>query len=170
MLNVAWLQFALLAVVLAIASAVDVRSRIIPNWCIAVAALIRMAVLATAVFEGSLDVRDACYYCVSAVGVAAFLIVFTLGFDRLTNSQGLGGGDIKLYAVAALYVGWELGVCVIAASCLLGAAWGAISALKAKVRNDEGGVDNGEGRPFSATLPFGPFISCALLATLAFAS
>ena len=85
-----------------------------------------------------------------AVAVIATLVLLTLAMDRLLGRDSMGGGDIKLLGVAALYVGWRQCLMLLPLACCLGLA----SALLRP---------SGER---AGAFPFGPSIALALWVTL----
>lgn len=106
--------------VLLFLSLVDLDIRIIPNGCIVVALVVRMAYLAVAVFQGWLDVGQVLYYLASAFGVGIGLLVIVLIADHVFGRESMGFGDLKLYFVAGLYFGWQQCLFLIVVSCLIG--------------------------------------------------
>lgn len=79
---------------------------------------------------------------------AAVMLLASLLFDRITGKESMGGGDIKLYFVAGLYLaGWSAYLCVIL-SCIIGLLTAACM-KKHKI-------------------PFGPSIAAALVLCLLF--
>ena len=143
--------------ILAWASLEDLARRVIPNACILAATGLRIACLAALTLMGKLTATDIACYVASGLGVGAALLLFSLAFERLTGREGMGGGDVKLYAVAGLYAGAEAAFGVVLLSCVLILAASAVSARTSPKEN-----------ALSRTLPFGPAISCALVLFLLF--
>ena len=77
-----------------------------------------------------------------AFGLA--LLLCSLAMDRLLKKESLGGGDIKLFAVVGLYLGFTETLLALILACVLGLALAA--ALRRRA-----------GEPF----PFGPAISAS---------
>lgn len=148
------LQYLVLTGLLAWASLEDLRSRRIPNPCVAAAATVRLAWLVALVCMGKASVGEIGYYVASGVGVGVALLLFALAFERLTGREGMGGGDVKLYAVAGLYLGVELALVVVLLSCVFALA---AAFLTRRSHTGEGG--------FSRALPFGPAIAVAFVVT-----
>ncbi len=128
------LRYMGLAVVLAGLSLVDLKTFIIPDrfhvmgtlWWLIILPLIAFtkgigvtAVLSiipdamspvSAVQEmasqpaASIMVTDLKYGFMSAFGIAAFMLVVSLIFDRISGKESLGGGDIKLLFMTGLYM------------------------------------------------------------------
>ena len=74
------------------------------------------------------------------------LFIISLVFDRVTGKEGLGGGDIKLFFAAGLYLGALRGLLCVIVSCLIGL-------LFALTRRNQ-------------KIPFGPAISIGIILTL----
>ena len=74
------------------------------------------------------------------------LFIISLVFDRVTGKEGLGGGDIKLFFAAGLYLGALRGLLCVIVSCLIGLLF-----VLAR-RNQK--------------IPFGPAISIGIILTL----
>ena len=149
--SIEMLQFAGLTGILAWASLKDLSRRVIPNACILAAAGLRIACLGALTIMGKLTAADVAYYVASGVGVGAALLLFSLVFERLTGRESMGGGDVKLYAIAGLYAGAEAAFGVVLLSCVLVLV---ASAVLTRTSPEENALER--------TLPFGPAISCAL--------
>lgn len=76
------------------------------------------------------------------------LLVLSAIFDHVTGKEGLGGGDVKLFFVAGIYLGALGGLLCVIVSCFLGLVFAAIR------KNQK--------------IPFGPAISAAMVLTLFF--
>ena len=85
-----------------------------------------------------------------ALLLGAGMLVLSLLFDKVTGKESLGGGDIKLYFVAGLYLGSVGGLLCLILSCVLGLLF------SAGIRKRR--------------IPFGPAISAAILLTAFFGS
>jgi prepilin signal peptidase PulO-like enzyme (type II secretory pathway) len=86
------------------------------------------------------------------------LIGMVLGFTiflliAVISKGGMGGGDIKLFAVVGLFFGYPLLFLTILLSTLLGTMYGILLIIM-----------KGAGR--KTEIPFGPFIACASLISL----
>jgi leader peptidase (prepilin peptidase)/N-methyltransferase len=127
---------------------IDLRHGIIPDWlnlAIAVLGLIRVAV------------DDGAMAVLTAIGVAALVGLLFWLFQRLyyklRHVEGLGLGDVKFLAAAAIWVGLA-GVptlLLIAALAALGVAGSLLLA--------------GHEMKRQTSLPFGPFLALGLLLT-----
>ena len=87
----------------------------------------------------------------SLVGIlvgGGFLFIVAIGYKWLTGRDGMGGGDIKLLAMAGAWLGWKAVPFILFSSSLIGAFIGGI-----------GLVINKKGLKYK--IPFGPFLSLA---------
>lgn len=82
------------------------------------------------------------------LAIGGGLLVLSVIFDKVTGKEGLGGGDVKLFFVAGIYLGALGGLLCVMVSCVLGLLFAAAGKKK--------------------KIPFGPAISAALLLTLFF--
>ena len=136
-------------------SLTDIDAYRIPNGCVGLALALRVGYLGLACACGFMSLGQAGGYVLSALAVAALLLLTVLACDRMLGRESLGGGDFKLFAVAALYLGWQQSLLLLPLSCLLGIA---SSLLWQRVE--------GEGEPLTRPFPFGPSIALACLASL----
>ncbi len=79
--------------------------------------------------------------------VGAVMLILSLIMDRMIRKESLGGGDMKLYALLGLYLGYAGSYELVMLSCFLGLVFVAVR----KVMNRES----------SAEFPFGPSIALA---------
>lgn len=167
-------SFALFLVLLAWASAIDLRERRIPNKLVAAMAVLWLAVRVllaamAAVCSAGFGVDAQMGNAASAASVATMRVSpfgLTLGdglvgalvlgggslavsiaFECLAQHPSMGGGDIKLLAVVGLFLGWERGLWCLFAACLI------VLVMQAVSRVREGGKGIG-----SQTFPFAPAI------------
>ena len=168
------LSFALFLVLLAWASAIDLRERRIPNKLVAAMAVLWLAVRVllaamAAVCSAGFGVDAQMGNAASAASVATMRVSpfgLTLGdglvgalvlgggslavsiaFERLAQRPSMGGGDIKLLAVVGLFLGWERGLWCLFAACLV------VLVMQMASRLREGGKGIA-----SQTFPFAPAI------------
>lgn len=88
-----------------------------------------------------------------ACGGCFFLIA--VASKWIWKREGLGGGDIKLIAMIAAFIGWQGGVVTIFWASLMGSLWGGfLILLKKKGRKD--------------VIPFGPFLCLGGMISLLF--
>lgn len=168
-------SFALFLVLLAWASAIDMRERRIPNKLVAAMAVLWFAVrvllaaMAAACCAAGFGSGAQMGNAASAASVATMRVPpfsLTLGdglvgalvlgggslavsiaFERLAQRPSMGGGDIKLLAVVGLFLGWERGLWCLFAACLV------VLVTQMTSRFREGGKEIG-----SQTFPFAPAI------------
>lgn len=168
-------SFALFLVLLAWASAIDLRERRIPNKLVAAMAVLWLAVrvllaaMAAACCAGAFGVDAQMGNAASAASVATMRVspfgltlgdglagVLVLGggslavsivFERLAQRPSMGGGDIKLLAVVGLFLGWERGLWCLFAACLVVF----VIQIASRFREDGKGIA-------SQTFPFAPAI------------
>lgn len=168
-------SFALFLVLLAWASAIDLRERRIPNKLVAAMAVLWLAVrvllaaMAAACSAGAFGVGaqigDAALVAsvtmmrmipfgltlgdglVGALVLGGGSLVVSIAFERLAQRPSMGGGDIKLLAVVGLFLGWERGLWCLFAACLV------VLVMQMVSRVREGGKGIG-----SQTFPFAPAI------------
>lgn len=146
------LQYLALTALLAWASVEDLRSRTIPNPCVIAAVIVRAAYFAILAAWGSFDADKCLYCCASGLGTGVALVIFGLAFERVTGREGIGGGDVKLYAVSGLYLGAGGAALVILVSCVLALV---AAFLTRGSQSEKTGL--------TRTLPFGPAIAAAII-------
>ncbi|MDT8859519.1 prepilin peptidase [Alkalihalobacillus sp. MEB130] len=86
--------------------------------------------------------------------ISGFLVLLLIA---LVSRGGMGGGDIKLFGVIGIVLGFQLTLLTLVLSSFYGAIYGVIGLLTGKVKR---------GTPF----PFGPFIVLAALTCYFFGS
>ncbi|MFF3023460.1 prepilin peptidase [Gottfriedia sp. NPDC057948] len=80
----------------------------------------------------------------SIVGaIGAFVVLLLI---NLISKGGMGGGDIKLFSVLGIILGWELTLIAFMLACFLGSIYGVVVILSGKLKR-------------SNPIPFGPFIA-----------
>jgi len=151
-LSVETLQYVALTALLGWASIEDLRSRTIPNECILAMVGNRVVYSALLAMFGRFEAGECVYYFASGLGTGAVLLLFALVFERVTGREGMGGGDVKLYAVAGLYLGVDGAAFVAFLSCMF--------ALAAAVLTKSA---RGEAEGLARTLPFGPAIAASII-------
>ena len=168
-------SFALFLVLLAWASAIDLRERRIPNKLVAamaalwLAVRVLLAVMVAACSAGAFGVDAQMGNAASAASVAAMRVspfgltlidglagalvlgggslAVSLAFEHFAQRPSMGGGDIKLLAVVGLFLGWERGLWCLFAACLVVLAMQVVS----RFREGKKGIG-------SQTFPFAPAI------------
>ena len=102
-------------------SLVDLDTYTIPNACIIAAIAIRVVFLLLAWLIYGIDIMA--LLVPSLIGAAALgigVLVVALVMDRVLGRESMGGGDIKLFAVAGFYFGWQQGILLLILSCIIG--------------------------------------------------
>lgn len=168
-------SFALFLVLLAWASAIDLRERRIPNKLVAAMAVLWLAVrvllaaMAAACSAGAFGVDaqigDAALVASAAMmrmipfgltlgdGLVGVLVLgggslaASIAFECLAQRPSMGGGDVKLLAVVGLFLGWERGLWCLFSACLV------VLVMQVVSRFREGGKGIA-----SQTFPFAPAI------------
>lgn len=168
-------SFALFLVLLAWASAIDLRERRIPNKLVAAMAVLWLAVrvlfaamaaaCSAGAFGSGAQIGDAALVAsatmmrmipfgltlgdglVGALVLGGGSLAASIAFERLVKRPSMGGGDVKLLAVVGLFLGWERGLWCLFAACLV------ILVMQVVSRVREGGKGIG-----SQTFPFAPAI------------
>lgn len=143
--GISWysLQLALFTGVLLVLALVDFDTGYLPDrllvagiviFCIFIPAT---AVPWTALLQG----------VIGGLALSVPLLLVSLLMDRVLGRDSMGGGDIKLFFVVGLYLGWKNGLFCLILACVLGILF----SLVCKVRTVEG----------EKAFPFGPAIACA---------
>lgn len=131
-------------------STTDILYRIIPNASIIASVVIRVAYLAFALQFGEGQIGIVWNSVIGCFVIGIFAFVLSLVTEQLSGREGLGGGDVKLLAVAGLFFGLEGGFLVLFLACIAALARYALS------HSSDG------------TFPFGPAISlaCAIVSLI----
>ena len=168
-------SFALFLVLLAWASAIDLRERRIPNklvlamvvlWlAVRILLAVMVAACCAAGFGSGAQIGDAALVAsatmmrmipfgltlgdglVGALVLGGGSLAASIAFEHLAQRPSMGGGDIKLLAAVGLFLGWERGLWCLFAACLV------VLVMQVVSRFREGGKRIG-----SQTSPFAPAI------------
>lgn len=168
-------SFALFLVLLAWASAIDLRERRIPNKLVAAMAVLWLAVrvllaamaaaCCAADFGSGAQIGDAAMVAsatmmrmipfgltlgdglVGALVLGGGSLAASIAFEHLAKRPSMGGGDVKLLAAVGLFLGWERGLWCLFAACLV------VLVMQMASRFREGGKGIA-----SQTFPFAPAI------------
>jgi leader peptidase (prepilin peptidase)/N-methyltransferase len=137
----------LLGSILIAIAIIDARRHIIPNILTAAAFVLGLLRVAA----GGGEPWNFAFALAKAVAVTAPLVLLLLGYRRWRHRDGLGWGDVKLAAVAGIWLGWITILIVVEAATL--------AALMVYVVNSRL-----KQRPLKATalLPFGAFLAPAI--------
>ena len=152
-------QLIVILALLAYVSWYDLRTRTVPNRCIVAAAAVRFAYFAGIALIGRLSLEEFGYYVASGLGIGAAMLVFALVFEYATGREGMGGGDVKLYALAGLYLGVGPAAMVIILSCAIALLMNAFGIIGDR-RVGQEPSDSRQER-LTQTMPFAPAISLA---------
>lgn len=151
-------EFLLFAVLLTAISASDIRCRIIPDVLLAAALAVRAAYLALCVLApeaAQVQAGVLAAQCLQSVagmlGLPAILAAAAALARHITGRVSVGGGDVKLFAVAGAYFGLQAGLAIAFASCLFAVPAAAI----------QHACDVRAGRRPDGTFPFAPAIALA---------
>ncbi len=143
-----------LVALLAATSIVDLRRRIIPNGMVIGIAAVWAIWQAIRILLGA-SWQPVVSGLVGAIVIGGGLLAFTLLFERLARKPAMGGGDIKLMAACALYLGLERGALCLLIACVLGVGLAAIIPRTRFAQPNE-----------RAAMPFGPAIALAMIVCL----
>ena len=156
------LEAAQLIVILALLAYVswnDLRTRTVPNRCIVAAAAVRFAYFAGIALIGRLSLGELGYYVASGLSIGVAMLVFALVFEYVTGREGVGGGDVKLYALAGLYLGVGPASMVIFLSCVFALLMNAFGIIGDRGIEQEASESHTER--LTHAMPFAPAISLA---------
>ena len=131
-------------------SLVDLEIFEIPDGCLIIAAA---AWLIAQPFTG-MSWRESAYHLLAGVVFGGGLLLLSLLLDSLLKKDTLGGGDIKLFFVVGLYLGFAATLFSLLLACVLGL-------LFAFLRNRF-------GKAIGEPIPFGPSIAAAAAVMLLF--
>ena len=160
-------ELLIFACVLLFLSLTDLDSYIIPNACIVIALVVRAVYLGVAYFMGTVSLDAIGYYVASGLGMGIALVIVVLIADKVLGRESMGGGDLKLYAVAGFYFGWQQGLFVVIVSCVIGIVVALLS-MRGNTSNEEpseSDVESDEG-VMKRAIPFGPSIAAACVITM----
>lgn len=135
--SVEWILYSLLTSALLTLSIVDLRIYEIPvlvNGFILILGLVRIVT----------DLSHWYTYVIGFFAVSLFLYLIVL----VTKGRGMGGGDVKLMAVAGVVVGWKLVWVGFLVGCVLGSV---IHVIRMRMEKDK-----------NPMLAFGPYLSLGL--------
>lgn len=130
------LLFCLLFSALIVLSMIDFKTYEIPLG-------VNVFILALGVVHLILNYTNWLEYLIGFLCVSGFLYIVYIA----TKGRGIGGGDIKLMAVAGLLIGWKLIIFAFAVGCIVGSV---IHIIRMKV--------SGEGK----VLAMGPYLSIGI--------
>lgn len=148
-----------LSSILIIVTFIDIQHKIIPNklliFCLAAGFLIFMSNIIYnyfIIFESGFWTN---HLLGAFIGSGTLGIVAALGCLIYKNDDAMGLGDVKLFFVIGLFLGWKMTIVALILSVFLAAFLSVILILT--------GI-----KERKSTLPFGPFIAVATIITLLF--
>lgn len=135
-----------LAGVLFIVALTDLENFVIYNGCLLVGLI---AWIGTVYFVAPVDVRWSwiMHHFLAGLAVGFIMLALSLIMDRVLKKESLGGGDIKLFSLLGLYLGYAGAYELVLFSCVLGLVF----ALARKAMFPDA----------SREFPFGPMIALA---------
>ena len=139
-------QWVIFAAVLLILSLTDAAKRIIPDRLLVVLAVNRVVWFFLRGEEWSVGLE-----VLKALVVPITLLILVLLAEKRLKRELMGGGDIKLLLVLALYLSWAQLLLALLAGCAAGLLFAAIARKKPGM-----------------AMPFGPFLAAGALAAVCF--
>lgn len=150
-------------------SAFDLVQMRIPNGALAVAVATRVACLAWEGVAGGAGPAEAALRTMArmlcAAGVLVAAMLFSLAAARALGAGCVGGGDVKLVAVTALYLGPAQMALMLALASVLGLAFGLAWARWGR-RNRHMDTRRGPHGTRKDAFPWGPSLAASCWATL----
>ena len=107
----------------------DLESFEIPDGALITGAIAWILFTATEVLLGIHDLRWALHHLLSGILLGAVMLLLSLVMDKVLKRDSLGGGDIKLFALMGLYLGYAGSYELIILSCVLGLLFAVIRRL-----------------------------------------
>lgn len=159
--------YALVLVLLAVVSVVDVRSRRVPNGLAAAIGLLWAVWRLVLGFAGkhmglgfktellgpAPDVMVPPGFSIGGISLASGilgavvlgggLLVLTTVYEAITHKESFGGGDIKLMTVLGLFLGLERGVICLLAACVLSVVYVLVRTLTQRLVRRRATVESG---------------------------
>jgi len=167
--DITWKLFGILVfvcVLLAIAL-IDIESFTIPDRLI----IIGIAAFALVLPFEKEPLKQLAGGLIGGGAVAAGLLALSVVFDKITGKESLGGGDIKLFFVAGLFLGPLQNLLNLIFSCIAGIIFAFIYGKKHKnIQPDfeSAAQSDSENGMLKRPVPFGPAISVSTVLTLLF--
>ena len=131
-------------------SLVDLESYIIPDGCILISLFAWLAALP---FTG-MGWSEIGLHMLSGFVIGGAILLLSLAMDRILHRESMGGGDIKLFAVVGLYLGFAASLFAVILACILGLLFALVRRLLPGRRG--------------AQIPFGPSIAASTTIILLF--
>lgn len=102
-----------------------------------------------------------------AIGAVIVFSAFVIGLELLIKVDFLGIGDLKLFLVAGLFLGWQQLLLMLVFASISGSIFGIVKMLVEAVKNrdqEKPDFKHMESKPF----PFGPFIAISTIVVYTF--
>ena len=146
-----------LAGALFLLSIVDIESFQIPDGCLIAGALCWLvSEIARAVLSPETwSLKAAALHVGAGLFWGGAMLFFSLVMDHILGRESLGGGDVKLFALMGLYLGFAQGLFLLFLSSVLGLCFAAVERVLGRHSS-------------SSRIPFGPAVSAAGCIMLAF--
>ena len=146
--------FCILAFVLLCVTVIDARTKIIPNKLILFGTAVGIAWVVIGIF---VDVDAPVWYdaILGSLAGAAPLFVADRFCLIVMKKNGFGFGDVKLMAMAGLFMGWRLAVVSLFVAFLAGGLYAAVLIFTKRAES-------------GSYIAFGPFLSFGIISALFF--
>ncbi|MGI6032205.1 MAG: prepilin peptidase [Coriobacteriales bacterium] len=146
---------------------IDLDSFTVPNGLLVAAVLDRLLYLLVVwlcdMSESGAVLDSLVLSLVSALVVGFVLLLFVLLMDRVLKRPSMGGGDVKLLALAAFFFGWQQSLYLIVIACVFGIVFGLIAGRHGNADSERG--EDADVVPTRA-FPWGPSIALACWVTM----
>lgn len=154
------LELFVLVCALVVLTITDLFSCYIPNAVVLLAAVARLVYVTGVSVSGGLGLSLLVSAFRDALLVAAPLLLLVILMDRLLGRPSMGGGDLKLFALAGLYVGWQKSLMLIVLASLMGIVF---SLVWGRYTTAQQNVHKRYRIKAAADFPFGPSIALAFV-------
>jgi leader peptidase (prepilin peptidase)/N-methyltransferase len=127
-----------------IASWIDFKSYILPNW-------ITLPLMCIGLCFNAISPNPFCTFEDSVIGLAigyGFIRLLAFAYLKLRNQQGIGQGDAKLLGAIGTILGYQMVFPVLFVASILGLIFGIVITYR-------------KSNKLSQAIPFGPFLSIA---------
>ena len=140
------LKYAVLGALLLLISVIDYHTYLIPDELLALGLVLYVPIqLMQGTSFGALIMQMLLHGC----SVALPLLLFVLVADKIIGKETMGGGDIKLFFLAGVYLGPALTWLALFVSCVAGLIWSVVQM----------GASAGKLFPFGPSIAIGVWVS-----------
>lgn len=101
-------------------SITDLEAFEIPDGAIIAGALGWVIFTIAELLLGTHDIKWVLFHILAGFALGAVMLLLSLGMDKILGRASLGGGDIKLFSLLGLYLGFAGGYELILLSCIVG--------------------------------------------------